>query len=127
MADGSIDPGPLSACADDTLNEVRADGSYYWHNAIGATISAFDLSGSSNPIIYADNRTLRPNSSGLMFQLDGTPFGQSGSPLGPRFNMRVGVQYTLYTRFDGARTNFDGSGRNASDNNTLRVFTWVAF
>lgn len=126
MADGSIDPGPLSECADDTLNEVRADGSYYWHNAIGGTISAFNLSGSRNPIIYADNRTFRPNSSGFQFQLDGTPFGAGNSPLG-RFNMRVGVQYTLYTKFDGAHSNFNGTGRNASDNNTLRVFTWVAF
>jgi hypothetical protein len=41
--------------------------------------------------------------------------------------MRVGVQYTAYGRFNGARTDFDGTGRNASDNNTLRVFTWVAF
>jgi hypothetical protein len=127
MADGSIEPGPLSQCADDTLNEERIDGSYYWHNAIGGTVSAFNLSGSSNPIIYADNRTFRPNSSGFLFQVDGTPFGRGKSPLGPRFNMRVGVQYTVYTRFDGARFNFDGSGRNASANNTLRVFTWVAF
>ena len=127
MADESIEPGPLSQCADDTLNEERVDGSYYWHNAIGGTVSAFNLSGSSNPIIYADNRTFRPSSSGFLFQLDGTPFGRGKSPLGPRFNMRVGVQYTLYTRFDGARSNFNGTGRNASDNNTLRVFTWVAF
>ncbi len=49
------------------------------------------------------------------------------SPLGPRFNMRVGAQYTLYTRFNGARSNFDNSGRNASDNNTFRLFTWIAF
>jgi hypothetical protein len=127
MADGSIDPGPLSECADDTLNEVRADASYYWHNAIGATVSAFDLTGSANPIIYANNRTFRPNSSGLQFQLDATPFGGANSPLGRRFNMRVGVQYTVYATFDGAHSNFDGTGRNASDNNTLRVFTWVAF
>ena len=127
MADESIEPGPLSQCADDTLNEERVDGSYYWHNAIGGTVSAFNLSGSSNPIIYADNRTFRPSSSGFLFQLDGTPFGRGKSPLGPRFNMRVGVQYTVYTRFDGARSNFNGTGRNASDNNTLRVFTWVAF
>jgi hypothetical protein len=127
MADGSIDLMPLSECADDTLNEVRGDASYYWHNAIGGTVSAFDLSGSSNPVIYAGNRTFRPNSSGLLFQLDGTPFGRSGSPLGPRFNMRVGVQYTIYSRFNGASRNFDGTGRNASDNNTLRIFTWVAF
>ena len=41
--------------------------------------------------------------------------------------MRVGVQYTAYFRFDGAGQNFDGFGRNASDNNTLRVFTWIAY
>ena len=127
MADGSIDPGPLSECADDTLNEARVDGSYYWHNAIGATVSAFNLTGSSNPIIYADNRRFRPDSSGFQFQLDATPFGEGNSPLGQRFNMRVGAQYTIYTKFDGARRNFDGSGRDASDNNTLRVFTWIAF
>jgi hypothetical protein len=127
MDDGSIAPGPLSQCADDTLDEERIDGSYYWHNTIGGTVSAFNLSGSSNPDLYADNRTFRPNSSGFLFQLDGTPFGRGKSPLGPRFNMRVGVQYTVYTRFDGARSNFDGAGRDASDNNTVRVFTWIAF
>jgi hypothetical protein len=127
MDDGSIAPEPLSQCADDTLDEERIDGSYYWHNTIGGTVSAFNLRGSSNPDLYADNRTFRPNSSGFLFQLDGTPFGRGKSPLGPRFNMRVGVQYTVYTRFDGARSNFDGAGRDASDNNTVRVFTWIAF
>ena len=58
---------------------------------------------------------------------DGTPFGAGGSPLGPRFNMRVGVQYTLYNRFDGAGPNFDGTNRNASDNHTLREFLWLAY
>jgi hypothetical protein len=127
MADESIPVGPLSQCADDTLNEVRANAAYYWHNTIGLTVSPFSITGSSNPIIYADYRTFRPNSSGVEFQLDGTPFGRGKSPFGPRFNMRVGAQYTMYRRFNGARTNFDGSGRNASDNNTLRLFTWVAF
>lgn len=127
MADGSIDQGPLSACANNSLNEIRADASYYWHNKIGVTVSPFDITGSSNPFIYAGDRTLKPNSSGVEFQVDGTPWGNGNSPLGPRFNMRVGVQYTVYGRFDGARNNFDGTGRNASDNNTLRVFTWVAF
>ena len=46
--------------------------------------------------------------------------------LGGRFNLRAGVQYTLYTKFDGASSNYDGTGRNASDNNTVRVFVWTA-
>jgi hypothetical protein len=86
----------------------------------------FDTWGSSDPLLYADNRTFAPDSQGVRFQIDATPWGDDVSPLGPRFNMRVGVQYTLYTKFDGASTNFDGTGRDASDNNTLRIFTWFA-
>jgi hypothetical protein len=40
--------------------------------------------------------------------------------------MRGGVQYTVYTKFDGAIHNIDGTGRDASANNTVRVFTWIA-
>jgi hypothetical protein len=55
-----------------------------------------------------------------MGQLDYTLWPDSSSPLGPRFNARVGVQYTAYGRFDGRHS-------NASDNNALRLFTWIAF
>jgi hypothetical protein len=111
----------------DSLREFRIDGSYYWRNQIGATIGAFDTFGSTDALLYAANRTLKPDSSGVSFQLDGTPFGAASSPLGPRFNMRVGVQYISYFKFDGAGRNFDGAGHDASDNNTFRVFTWLAY
>ena len=62
-----------------------------------------------------------------MGQLDYTPWGAGNSPLGPLVTARVGVQYTAYGKFDGQRHNYDGAGANAADNNTLRVFTWVAF
>lgn len=127
MADGSIPTAPLSQCADNSLDEFKVDGSYYWHDAVGLTVSAFDTTGSTNPIVYGGYRTMRPDSSGWQLQFDGTPFGGRKSPFGPRFNMRVGVQYTHYTRFNGARFNYDFSGRNAPDNDTFRVFTWVAF
>ena len=115
-----------AARTSNTLNDFRIDGSYYWHNKIGATVQVFDTWGSSDPLLYADNRTFAPDSQGVRFQIDATPWGDDVSPLGPRFNVRVGVQYTLYTKFDGASTNFDGAGRDASDNNTLRIFTWFA-
>ncbi len=127
MADGEIPMAPLSQCADNSLDELRADASYYWHDAVGVTIGAFDVTGSRNRLLYGDYSSGRPDSSGLQFQVDGTPFGRSGSPLGPRFNVRVGLQYTLYRTFNGARFNYDSSGRDAAANNTLRAFTWVAF
>jgi hypothetical protein len=127
MDDGSIPVMPLSDCADGHLDELHADASYYWHDRIGATVSGFSIAGSRNPFLNPDNRTFRPDSSGLQLQLDYTFFGRGKSPLGPRPNARVGVQYTIFDKFDGARNDIDGSGRDASDNNTLRVFTWLAF
>ncbi len=109
------------------LQDLRADASYYWRNEIGLTVGAFDTWGPADELLYAGNRTFKPASSGLLLQLDGTPFGGGGSPLGPRFNIRVGIQYTDYLTFDGSGRNYDGLGRNAADNNTLRVFSWIAY
>ena len=63
----------------------------------------------------------------MLFQVDATPFGGENDYFGRHLNLRVGLQYTVYTKFDGSSHNFDGTGRNASDNNTLRVFAWFAF
>jgi len=110
-----------------TLQDLRLDASYYWRDQVGLTVSGFDTWGSSDDLLYAANRRLRPDSSGVSLQVDGTPFGQGKSPLGPRFNVRLGAQYTAYTSFDGASKNYDNTGRNASDNNTFRLFAWVAY
>jgi hypothetical protein len=58
-------------------------------------------------------------------QVDTTLFPNADS-FNKRFNARIGLQYTGYTRFNGADRNFDGLGRNASDNNNVRLFIWIA-
>lgn len=116
----------LAENSDNTLSDVRIDASYYWHR-FGATVAAFNTWGSSDAVLYADSSTSSPNSSGVMLQLDHTPWGDGGSPFGARFNARIGVQYIAYREFDGASHNYDGLGRDASDNNTLRIFTWIAY
>ena len=118
---------PGSDCSRTHLNDLRFDASYYWRDKLGVTVGAFDTFGPANPSLYADNRTFQPDSSGVLLQVDGTAWGEGKSPLGPRFNMRVGVQYTIYDRYNGASKNFDGAGAKASDNNTLRIFTWIAY
>jgi hypothetical protein len=117
----------FAANRENRLNEVRAAVSYYSHRGFGATVAAFNSWGSRDSLLYADSRTTSPNSSGVMLQIDHTPWGGGTSPLGPRFNLRIGAQFTAYTEFDGARHNYDGAGHDASDNNTLRVFAWVAY
>jgi hypothetical protein len=119
----------LGLAANDRVNlqDFRIDASYYWHDRIGFSVQGFDTWGAPDELLYGPNRTFKPDSSGVVLQLDGTPWGDGGSPLGPRFNARLGIQYTAYITFDGAGRNYDGLGGDAGDNNTLRVFTWIAY
>jgi hypothetical protein len=110
----------------DAFNDFRVDGSYYWQNMIGGTVQVFDTWGSTDPLLYVGNSAHQPDSTGFVFQVDGTPFGASPSALGTRFNIRAGLQYTVYTKFNGASSNYNGLGRSASDNNALRLFIWLA-
>lgn len=41
--------------------------------------------------------------------------------------MDLGVQYTGYTSFNGAGTNYDGVGRNANDNNSVYLLGRFVF
>ena len=68
-----------------------------------------------------------PNSSGYILQADWTPWGKEASWGAPWANLRLGAQYTMFTKFNGAKTNYDGNGRDAKDNNTLFLFGWVSF
>jgi len=45
----------------------------------------------------------------------------------PWLNTKLQLQYVGYDKFNGMRTNYDGSGRNASNNNTLYGLIWVNF
>jgi hypothetical protein len=45
----------------------------------------------------------------------------------PWLNVKLTAQYTAYSKFNGAGTNYDGVGRNASDNNTLYLVLWFAY
>ena len=116
----------VSQCARNSLEDLRLTAAYYWRKRYGLSVGAFDTWGTANEVLYADNRRFRPDSSGVTVQVDATPFGGAAQPA-RRINVRVGVQYTKYFRFNGARRDFDGTGRDASDNDTLRVFTWFAF
>jgi hypothetical protein len=42
-------------------------------------------------------------------------------------NLDLAAQYTAYTRFNGGSTNYDGAGRNASDNNTVYLLARFVF
>jgi hypothetical protein len=91
-------------------------------------VQYFSIDGNSDPLLYSGSLTGSPRSDGVVLQANYLPFNKLGGPsFWPRSNVKLSLQYTIYNRFDGARTNYDGSGRNARDNNTLYAEAWIAF
>ena len=45
----------------------------------------------------------------------------------PVQNIDIDVNYTGYTKFNGASKDYDGASRNASDNNTVYMALWIMF
>ena len=122
----------LTANPKDSLNEFKANVSWYHDKTYGLTAGVFSTTGSADPVLYpvediSGSRVGVPDTRGYILQADWTPFGKEGSFASPWANLRLGVQYTGYTKFNGASDNYDGAGRKASDNNTLFLFSWIAF
>ena len=110
------------------LNEFRINASYYFDQTYGVSAGRFITRGSRDTLLYADGYANgSPNTTGSVFQADWTPFGKEDSWGAPWANLRLGVQYTLFDKFNGARHNYDGNGRDAKDNNTLFLFAWTSF
>ncbi len=94
------------------LNTFRADVGYHFGNTVTLTAGPFFTWGSSDPL-YGGN----PNTNGALVQVAYWPWQ----------NFEIGVQYRAFLTYEGASTNYDGNGRNASDNNTLYAFFWFNF
>ena len=103
------------------LNWAQARGSYFYHNKYGGSVALFSSSGSRDAQLYAGNTNTVPNTRGYILELDYLPIDR----------VKLGIQYTGYSKFNGSSNNYDASGtlpnRNAQDNNTLYIFGWVAF
>jgi len=114
--------GPTPANPTDTLRTFKVKGTYYYERKYGATLAYFQTTGSADAGLYgaAPNGNPRtPNSNGYILEVDWLPL--------PIQNLRLLLQYTGYSKFDGASTNYNGAGRNARDNNTLFFDVWIAF
>ena len=120
-----------------SLNQIRLKASYWYRNTYGATIGWQRTWGPANPVLFTPpelggsnitgSANARPDSNAFILEADWVPFGKEDSWAGPWVNLKLGVQYTIYTRFNGGSGNYDGFGHNASGNNTLLLFGWMAF
>jgi hypothetical protein len=109
-----------------TLRSLNASLSYIYDHTWSFTAGRFSVGGTADAALYG-TFTGSPNSAGWITEIAYLPFSYGGPSFWPWLNARIGVQYTFFNKFDGATTNFNGNGRNAHNNNTLFVYTWIAF
>jgi len=109
------------------LDTFRLKASYFYEHTYGVTVSWFNISGTSDALLYSGSNNGSPNSDGWIFELTYIPFSNGGPEFWPWGNLRLGLQYTLYNHFNGGTANFDGMGNNASGNNTLYLYALLAF
>jgi hypothetical protein len=114
------------------LNTLKLDAAYSWQGTWTASAGWFDIEGSRDTLAYAPDPVDgslngRPDSRGYTVQVQYTPWGKNASRASTAMNAQIGVQYTGYNRFNGRSSDYDGSNRSASDNDTLFLFLWLAF
>lgn len=118
----------LSSNSHDQLRTWHAKATYYYNQTIGVTAGYFRVQGSADPLLYGpisiDNS---PNSNGWTLELNYIPFNYGGPSFWPWLNVKFGLQFVHYNTFDGAAANYDGTDRNAGDNNTIFASAWFAF
>jgi hypothetical protein len=113
---------PGAANLHNTLKVFRANASYMPSTRANFTLGYFNTTGTSDQLLYPDDpitgsATGSPRSSGGIGEFDFNAWQ----------NTRLGLQYTVYDKFNGGSSSYDGAGRNASDNNALFLFVWLAF
>jgi hypothetical protein len=115
-------PTPLASVRSQTLNTYRVRATYHLGQLYAFSVGPFRTTGTTDPTLYpaqpiSGSFAGSPNTSGIVAEVDYNPWQ----------NTRLAIQYTAYGQFNGRNSNYDGSLRNASDNNTLYAVAWLMF
>lgn len=134
-----------STSATNNLTSLKTSASYVYDHTYSGTVGYFNVSGSNDDILYGNALTNpvgpsafgSPAGKGLTVELAYMPFSKEGLKIYPWANVKLGAMYTHYLQIYGRTWNFDGLGpyfngsnwryHNASDNDTLFLYSWVAF
>lgn len=126
--DSSFTQG-LSANSYNYLRSLKLSGEYVYRNTVALTGTYFNINGTPDALIMPNNFNNSPNSEGWIFDLSYLPFSRGAPGPWPWVNARIGLSYTLYTRFDGGTNDVDPIGcpgcRTAGNNNTLLAYAWL--
>jgi hypothetical protein len=112
----------FAANTDNNLKTLKLTGEYFYRRRIGGLIGYFSTKGNSDALLYgpapvSGSANGKPDTKGYVLEVNYLPW----------LNTKLQAQYVGYQKFNGADTNYDGSGRNASNNNTMYLLAWLNF
>ena len=112
----------FAANGHNNLKTLKLTGEYFYQRRIGGTIGYFSTTGSADTLLYAPaaatgSASNSPDTNGYVLEVNYLPW----------LNTKLQAQYIGYQKFNGQKTNYDGSGRNASNNNTMYLLLWLNF
>lgn len=113
---------PTALPGDHHLNTGNANVEYHYGNRVSGAFGWFYTSGTADSLLYAP--------AAVSGSANGSPKSEgyiANFSYWPVQNVDLAFQYTGYTRFNGGSTNYDGSGRNATDNNTAYILARFVF
>jgi hypothetical protein len=126
----SLNASFASAASANSTNELttsRIWSTYYYQRRIGGTLEYFATTGSTDAVLYP---APTPGAAGTITSANGSPNTRgcvAEVNYLPWLNTKLSLQYTKYMKFNGGNTNYDGAGRNASDNDTLYLLLWFSY
>ena len=109
----------------DTIKTFKVNAGYFYttrYGVFGGYAGYFSTTGDADPVLYSPDpvdgsRTGSPDSDGFILEANWVF----------KDKYKASLQYTMYRKFNGAETDYDGFGRDASDNNTLYLLVWLMF
>jgi hypothetical protein len=119
--DASVMDG-FAANAGNNLKTLKLTGEYSYRRKIGGSLGYFNTTGSADMTLYAaapvsGSANNSPNTNGYIAEVNYLPW----------LNVKLQIQYVGYEKFNGLKLNYDGTGRNAGDNNTLYGLVWLNY
>lgn len=104
------------------LDSLNTNVEYHFGNRYSTAVGWFETAGTADPLLFPQSAITGsangdPRSAGYILNFSVWPIQ----------NLDLGIQYTGYTRFNGASVNYDAAGRNANGNNAIYLLARFVF
>jgi hypothetical protein len=108
------------------ITRLKINTGYLFNKTYGLTGSYFKSDGSTDALFF---RTASGGADTSWLRMDAywNPLSKKPIKAYPLLRTRIGLQYTHFTEFDGDSNNYNETGRDASDNDTLMLYWIFAF